>query len=95
MKLTTIAILSTLIGSSYAQVPKTLDALLNQVRKERVEKKKELNERERRFVNEKNKQQKLLLDAQKECHTTASPRSGCAFASRSIRDERASVRESR
>ncbi|MEC7275220.1 MAG: MotA/TolQ/ExbB proton channel family protein [Bdellovibrionota bacterium] len=66
MKLTTIAILSTLIGSSYAQVPKTLDALLNQVRKERVEKKKELNERERRFVNEKNKQQKLLLDAQKE-----------------------------
>lgn len=66
MKLTTIAILSSLIGSSYAQVPKTLDALLNQVRKERVEKKKELNERERRFVNEKNKQQKLLLDAQKE-----------------------------
>lgn len=66
MKLTTLAILTTLIGTTYAEAPKTLDALLMQVKKERVDKKKELNAREKKFVNEKNKQQSLLIEAQKE-----------------------------
>lgn len=65
MKTLSIAILSLLMGSAFAQ-PKTLDALLLQVKKERVEKQKELTERERRFVNEKNKQAALLADALKE-----------------------------
>lgn len=65
MKMTSIAILSLLMGSAFAQ-PKTLDALLLQVKKERVEKKKELNAREKRFINQKNKQASLLSQAQKE-----------------------------
>jgi biopolymer transport protein ExbB len=65
MKMISIAILSFLMGSAFAQ-PKTLDALLLQVKKERVEKKKDLNAREKRFINEKNKQASLLSQAQKE-----------------------------
>ncbi|CAM9985208.1 unnamed protein product [Chrysoparadoxa australica] len=66
MKLTTLAVLSLLLGTAHAQAPANLDALLLQVKKERVEKKKELNEREKKFVNEKNKQAALLAEAQKE-----------------------------
>ncbi len=67
MKKTTIALISTLlVGTSFAQAPKNLDALLLQVKNERVEMKKELNEREKRFVGEKNKQASLLAQAKKE-----------------------------
>lgn len=66
MKLTTLAVFSLLLGTAHAQAPANLDALLLQVKKERVEKKKELNEREKKFVNEKNKQAALLAEAQKE-----------------------------
>lgn len=66
MKMTTLILVSLLMGSTFAEAPKSLDALLLQVKKERVEKKKELNEREKKFVSEKNKQAALLADAQKE-----------------------------
>jgi len=66
MKTLTTTILSLFILTASAQAPKTLDALLNQVKKERVDKKKELNEREKRFVSQKNKQSSLLAIAQKE-----------------------------
>jgi biopolymer transport protein ExbB len=66
MKTLILATLSTLLVSTFAETPKSLDALLMQVKKERVEKKKDLNARERRFVSEKNKQSSLLATAKKE-----------------------------
>lgn len=65
MKVTSIAIITLLMGSTFA-APKNLDELLLQVKKERVDMKRELTQREQRFVKEKNKQASLLAQAKKE-----------------------------
>jgi len=54
------------VTSLRAEAPKTLDALLNQVKKERIDHSKTLSEREAKFVKNKNEQASALNKAQKQ-----------------------------
>lgn len=54
------------VSSTFAQTPKNLDQLLNQVKKQRIEIKEQLSKREQKFMAEKSKQQSALAKALKE-----------------------------
>ena len=54
-----------LISSTYAAEPTNLDELLEQVKRERVEEKEALINRESKFKNARNEQKKLLSSANK------------------------------